>query len=153
VLTDVQQGLLISRNSRNCGLADLRTKNGHPWHRYHQAGTFAETMAILREADINQSQLGGSQIAEVFAKYEALLERHRYFDYTSILSRTVELLETDEAFATRVASRVKFVTVDESRTSTLFRSVYWQRWRCAVSTSALSATTTSSSTTGAAAGW
>src|SRR5207248_6886162 len=44
VLTDVQQRLLISRNSRNCGLADLRTKNGKPWQRYHQAGTFAETM-------------------------------------------------------------------------------------------------------------
>jgi DNA helicase II / ATP-dependent DNA helicase PcrA len=113
VLTDVQQRLLISRNSRNCGLADLRTKNGYPWHRYHQAGTFAETMAILREADVDRARLAGSEIEAVLEKYEALLERHRFFDYTSILSRTVELLETDAAFADRVAERLRFVTVDE----------------------------------------
>ena len=113
VLTDVQQRLLISRNSRNCGLADLRTRNGMPWHRYHQAGTFAETMAILREADVDRSLIAGSPIEAVLAKYEALLERHHYFDYTSILSRTVELLETDSAFADRVGKRLRFVTVDE----------------------------------------
>jgi len=113
VLTDVQQRLLISRNSRNCGLADLRTVNGKPWHRYHQAGTFAETMAILREGDLDRSLIASSQIEAVLGKYEALLERHHYFDYTSILSRTVDLLETDSAFADRVAKRLRFVTVDE----------------------------------------
>ena len=113
VLTDVQQRLFISRNSRNCGLADLRTKNGHPWHRYHQAGTFAETMAILREADIDPTCLAGSEVEAVLQKYEALLERHRYFDYTSILARTAELLETDATFAERVAQRLRFITVDE----------------------------------------
>ncbi len=113
VLTDVQQRLFISRNSRKSGLADFKTKNGNPWHRYHQAGTFAETMAILREADIDRSKLAGSLAEAVLHKYEALLERNRFFDYTSILSRTVELLETDEEFARRVAGRVRFVTVDE----------------------------------------
>ncbi len=111
VLTDVQQRLLISRNSRNCGLADLRTKNGKPWNRYHQAGTFAETMAILREADVDHTLLAGSEIEAVLRKYEALLERHRFFDYTSILSRTVDLLESDTAFAERLPLR--FITVDE----------------------------------------
>ena len=113
VLTDIQQRLLISRNSRNCGLADLRTVNGRPWHRYHQAGTFAETMAILREADVDRCLLAGSPIEAALEKYEALLERHRYFDYTSILSRTVELLEADSDFADRITNRLRFVTVDE----------------------------------------
>ena len=113
VLTDIQQRLLISRNSRNCGLANLRTANGTPWHRYHQAGTFAETMAILREADVDHALLAGSNVEAVLEKYEALLEEHRYFDYTSILSRSVELLETDPTFAERVAGRLRFVTVDE----------------------------------------
>lgn len=113
VLTDVQQRLFISRNSRRCGLADLRTAHGKPWHRYHQASTFAETMAILREADVDRAKLRGSAVATALTQYEALLEHHRYFDYTSILARAVELLEADRMFAARVAARVRFVTVDE----------------------------------------
>lgn len=113
VLTDVQQRLLISRNSRKCGLADLQTKTGKQWHRYHQAGTFAETMAILREADIDEQVLVGSDIEHVLRKYENLLEEHRFFDYTSILSRTVELLEQDRVFALRATDQLRYVTVDE----------------------------------------
>jgi len=47
VLNDVQQRHLITRNSRKCGLADLG------WHRYRNASTYGELMAILREADVD----------------------------------------------------------------------------------------------------
>ena len=113
VLTDVEQRLLISRNSRKTGLAELKTKNGKSWHRYHQAGTFAELVSILREADVDPRKLKGSKAADVLGMYEEVLERNRLLDYTSLLSRTVGLFETDPSFSKRVSERIRFVTVDE----------------------------------------
>src|SRR2546423_12239112 len=63
VLNDVQQRHLIARNSRRCGLADLG------WLRYQNSGTYAELMAILREADIDDAALQGTVVEACPSKY------------------------------------------------------------------------------------
>jgi DNA helicase II / ATP-dependent DNA helicase PcrA len=109
VLNDVQQRLLISRNSNKSGLNDLG------WHRYHDASTYAELMAILREGDIDFSALGGSTAEGCLEKYCQLLGEKRYLDFTAIVSEAVALLEDeeDDTFRSRVAGRIRYLTVDE----------------------------------------
>ncbi len=107
VLNDIQQRHLIARNSRKCGLADLG------WLRYRNASTYAELMAILREADVDEHTLSGSVAEQCLEKYLTVLNEKRYLDYTAIIAETVLLLEEEQPFRERVAERVRFLTVDE----------------------------------------
>lgn len=107
VLNDVQQRHLITRNSRKCGLGDLG------WQRYRNAGTYAELMAILREADIDEDILAGSDAEACLEKYLDVLADKRYIDFSAIVSETVLMLDDEPAFRERVAERVRYLTVDE----------------------------------------
>ena len=107
VLNDVQQRHLITRNSRRCGLADLG------WQRYRDAGAYGELMAILREADIDDAALEGTDAESCLGKYLDVLADKRYLDFSAIVADTVLMLEEEPAFRARVASRVRYLTVDE----------------------------------------
>ncbi|MEJ7785891.1 MAG: ATP-dependent DNA helicase [Solirubrobacteraceae bacterium] len=107
VLNDIQQRHLIARNSRKCGLADLG------WLRYRNASTYAELMAILREADVDENALSGSVAEQCLEKYLTVLNEKRYLDYTAIIAETVLMLEDGQPFRERVAERIRFLTVDE----------------------------------------
>lgn len=107
VLNDVQQRHLITRNSRKCGLGDLG------WQRYRDAGTYGELMAILREADIDETVLAGSTAEACLDKYLGVLADKRYLDFSAIVAETVGLLDEDSGFRDRVAERVLYLTVDE----------------------------------------
>ncbi|MGA2455536.1 MAG: ATP-dependent DNA helicase [Solirubrobacteraceae bacterium] len=107
VLNDIQQRHLITRNSRKCGLADLG------WHRYMNAGTYAELMSILREADVDEQVLAGTVVEACLDKYLTLLAEKRYLDFSAIVADTVMMLEDDAGFRARVADRVQYLTVDE----------------------------------------
>ncbi len=108
VLNDVQQRLFISRSSRKSGLADLG------WHRYHDPGKYGELMSVLREADVDDSRLAGSDAEACLQKYLNLLADKRYLDFTAILYEAVTLLETGIGdFRERVLERTRHVTVDE----------------------------------------
>ena len=107
VLNDVQQRHLITRNSRRCGLADLG------WQRYRDAGTYAELMAILREADVDEGALGGTDAESCLEKYLGVLADKRYLDFTAIVAEAASMLEEEPDFRARVASRVRYLTVDE----------------------------------------
>jgi ATP-dependent DNA helicase UvrD/PcrA len=108
VLNDVQQRLLISRNCRKCGLTEVLG-----WNRYWQSSTFADLMAILREGDIDYAALEGTDAGECLERYVEILNRKRYFDFSSIVSEAVAMIEEDEGFRQRVAERVRYLTVDE----------------------------------------
>lgn len=107
VLNDVQQRHLVTRNSRRCGLADLG------WLRYQNAGTYAELMAILREADVDEAALEGTLVDQCLQKYLDVLADKRYLDFSAIVAETVQMLEDEPEFRSRVGSRVRFLTVDE----------------------------------------
>jgi DNA helicase-2/ATP-dependent DNA helicase PcrA len=107
VLNDVQQRHLITRNSRRSGLADLG------WHRYQNAGTYAELMAILREADIDEVALEGTDVEACLQNYLEVLADKRYLDFSAIVADTVLMLEEEPDFRARVASGVHYLTVDE----------------------------------------
>ncbi len=108
VLNDVQQRLLISRNCRKVGLTEVLG-----WNRYWQAPAFADLMAILREGEINYAALDGTDAGECLARYQELLGTKRSFDFSSIISEAVAMMEEDDAFRRRVAEPVRYLTVDE----------------------------------------
>jgi DNA helicase-2/ATP-dependent DNA helicase PcrA len=108
VLDDVQQRLLISRNSSKTGLTSVLH-----WPRFHGASTYAELVSILREGDVDLDKLDGSDAAECLDRYCKLLAEKRYFDFTAIMSEAVALIEDDHEFRGRLRGKVRFLTVDE----------------------------------------
>lgn len=113
VLNEVQQVLLIDRNSRASGLTQTKTLKGEALRRYVDTGRYIQCLSILREAELEQRLLSKTTMAEGLTAYRALLEKKRYFDYTAILEHAVVRLETDPAIRARVGERLKHVIVDE----------------------------------------
>jgi DNA helicase II / ATP-dependent DNA helicase PcrA len=113
VLNEVQQVLLIDRNSRASGLTQTTTLDGAKLKRFTDTSRYVQCLAILREAELDEAALAGSSIADGLAAYRALLDGKRYFDYTSILEHAVVRLERDPAVRARVGGRLRHVIVDE----------------------------------------
>jgi DNA helicase-2/ATP-dependent DNA helicase PcrA len=113
VLNEVQQRLFIDRHSAASGLTTTRDLKGQPLRRYVDTSRFISALSILREADWDRDLLQGSSILEGLTKYEELLERKRYLDYSAILQKAAEVLTTDHGLRARLAGRVKHVIVDE----------------------------------------
>ncbi len=113
VLNQVQQTLLIDRNSRRSGLTASTDLNGSALRRYVDTGRFVEAMSILREAEFDEAQLSGNSVYDNLETYRSLLDEKGYLDYSEILHRAVEVLSTNAEVRARVAARVKHVVVDE----------------------------------------
>lgn len=113
VLNEVQQVLLVNRNSRGSGLTTTTTTDGKNLKRYVDTARYIQCVSILREAETNSQILAGSSIAAGLAAYQALLDDKRAFDYTAILDRAVACLETNAAVRARLRERVRHVIVDE----------------------------------------
>lgn len=113
VHNEVQQALFIDRNSAKSGLTQCTGLDGQALRRYTDTSRYISALSILREADLNSPALTACSLLGGLTAYEALLERHRYLDYSSIMSETVRVLEQDAALRERLAGRVRQVIVDE----------------------------------------
>ncbi|MFD7885290.1 ATP-dependent helicase [Streptomyces bauhiniae] len=127
VLSDVQARVLIDRNSRNSGLTDtfVRVKGKPPRElkRYTESRLYQQVLSLLREDDVDESQLF-DDTREGLASYRSLLGRHHYFDYSEILRQAADLLDPsasngpagqDPVISLRnhVRDTVRYVVVDE----------------------------------------
>jgi len=119
-LTDVQQRLLIDRDSRRSGLTVCPLLAGGTLSRYTDSKTYASVLSILQEDSADFSKVPDG-VVESLHSYLKLLNEKRYFDFTGMVATAVDYLESDEAdedVATRavlrhVREQVKFVVVDE----------------------------------------
>jgi ATP-dependent DNA helicase UvrD/PcrA len=112
VLNEVQARLLVDRSSRESGLTDplgLR--------RYVESRLYLEVLGTLREADIDEAVLladeGGRKALEALEKYDTLLERKRYLDYSGIMLQAIAALHGDDELRQVVGEQVKYLIVDE----------------------------------------
>jgi DNA helicase-2/ATP-dependent DNA helicase PcrA len=64
-------------------------------------------------ADAGGTSLRREQMAEIAARYQALLAASGALDFDDLLLGAVELLETDEAVRTRYARQFRYILVDE----------------------------------------
>ncbi len=96
VLNEVQQRLLIDRHSKESGLSDLTTHDGKPLERWKDSRLYQKVLSIVREAQVDEAALGNHPVRQALAKYQALLERKRYLDYSTILTGAVKALIEDQ---------------------------------------------------------
>src|SRR5262249_40513757 len=120
VLTEVQTRLLVDRNSNKSGLTTVLVKSG-PSAGNHlvrgiDSGLFLQVMNLLREDELNAARIP-ADVLEAFRMYLALLEEHRYLDYSQILYEAVRALEGSEPESVQLraelSERVRFLVVDE----------------------------------------
>lgn len=89
VLNEVQQGLFVNRHSKESRLTTSTDLNGAPLKRYRDTSHYIQALSILREADTEAQHLKQCTIPGGLEKYSALLEKHSYLDYSSILEEAV----------------------------------------------------------------
>lgn len=120
VLTDVQTRLFIDRNSNKSGLTAVPIikgpSEGNTLRRGVDTKLFIQLLGILREDDVDWTVVS-DEVRDALASYRELLNDHRYFDYTGILSEAVGALEgddpADEPLRNFVRTTVRHVIVDE----------------------------------------
>lgn len=113
VLNEVQQSLFIDRHSNKSGLTASTDLAGTPLKRYRDTGNYLKALSILREDDIDEKRLSTCTITKGLESYSDLLERTRYFDYSSIMEAAVNALTNDAGIRERLAERIRHVIVDE----------------------------------------
>ena len=114
VLNEVQQILLVDRNSKASGLTQSTTLTGIPLKRYVDTANYVGAMSILREDTTEKpAELNGCSVAEYLPMYEELLHKKGYLDYSGILSETVAELKRNDGLRKRIGERIRHVIVDE----------------------------------------
>jgi len=113
VLNEVQQLLLIDRNSTKSGLTTSTDLQGAPLKRYVDTKRYLDALSILREAAVNPKGLKDCSVLEGMEAYRELLDEKSLLDYSAILDEAVEVLLDDDGVRERLGSRVKHVIVDE----------------------------------------
>jgi DNA helicase II / ATP-dependent DNA helicase PcrA len=107
VLNDVQARLLVDRASKQSGLSDLGLR------RYVESALYLGVLGVLREGDVDPNVLEDHPALGALRKYQDLLDRKRYLDYTEILLRAVTAVYSDEELQDQLRERVKYLIVDE----------------------------------------
>ncbi|OGW33246.1 MAG: hypothetical protein A2X58_10920 [Nitrospirae bacterium GWC2_56_14] len=113
VLSDVQQRLLIDRHNQESGLRSLTTLDGKPLKQFVDSRLYQKILSLVREANIDEGALGDHPVRAALAKYNDLLDKKRYLDYSRILLEAVTALAGDEALRKTIGERVKYLIVDE----------------------------------------
>ena len=113
VINEVQQTLFVDRHSNKSGLTASADLSGRPLKRFRDTAHYVEALSILREADRVDAALAGCAVLDGLDAYQTLLDDKRYLDYSSILDEAVALLTNDAGVRERLASRVRYVIVDE----------------------------------------
>lgn len=68
---------------------------------------------LLREAEIDRSQLQNKEILECLTRYENKLSQMRKMDFSGLLLTTVDALENDVAFRNSIKIKLRYIIVDE----------------------------------------
>jgi len=113
VLNEVQQALFVDRHSRTSGLTTSTDLSRQQLRRFVDTNHYVNALAILREADLDDSKLDGCSVAAALDGYRDLLRERSYFDYSSILEAAVESLTNDGDLRRRLADRLRYVIVEE----------------------------------------
>lgn len=112
VLTEVQQRLLIDRNSSKSGLTSVPLLAGDYLRRWKDSALYQQVIGVLAEGDVDLKEVP-NQVLEAVEKYRKLCDDHRYLDYTTIMGAAVSELKANEKLRQRLASNLKYLVVDE----------------------------------------
>lgn len=113
VLNDVQQRLLIDRNSTKSGLTRTPLLSGSGnLSRWKDSKLYQSLISIMSEGDVDMEQVPVA-VQEAVTNYQLLLHDHNRLDYTMIISEAVHELTSNQQLREQVASTLRHVVVDE----------------------------------------
>jgi DNA helicase II / ATP-dependent DNA helicase PcrA len=107
VLDEVKLKLFVDKNFKHIGMQDLSME------RFKDTGRFVALMSLLREAQFHNRDDVPENLFEALNKYETVLRRHCYFDFTMIMSDAVRCLQADANFKTKISRDIGYLIVDE----------------------------------------
>jgi DNA helicase-2/ATP-dependent DNA helicase PcrA len=113
VLNEVQQTVFIDRHCRESGLTTSRDINGVVLKRYRDTGHYLGALNTLREDRPDRAKLAKTALPAAMSSYRDVLNRKCYLDYSEILSRALQEIQTNKQLRKHLAERVRFLTVDE----------------------------------------
>lgn len=112
VLTEVQQRLLIDRNSKKSGLTEVPLLDGRTLSRWVDSRLYQALLSVLDEGGVKARNIPAG-VREAATKYQQLLDDKRYLDYSGMLSRAVAELKSNPKLREKIQSSVRYLVVDE----------------------------------------
>jgi DNA helicase-2/ATP-dependent DNA helicase PcrA len=112
VLNDVQQRLLIDRNSQKSGLCRVPLLAGGSLARWKDSRLYQQLLGICGESKLDPAKLPAA-VTDAIKDYRELLHSKRYFDYTMIITEALASLRGDKRLRASLAAQVKYLVVDE----------------------------------------
>lgn len=112
VLTEIQQRLLIDRNSSKSGLTEVPLLAGGTLQRWTDSRLYQTLLNVLEEGNVNPRKVPKA-VREAAAKYRALLDEKRYIDYSAMVRHAVEELKSDPKLRAKIQGTVRYLVVDE----------------------------------------
>jgi DNA helicase-2/ATP-dependent DNA helicase PcrA len=112
VLTDVQQRLLIDRNSTKSGLTQVPLLSGGKLERWKDSRLYQQLLGIYGEGNVNLNKVP-AEVKSAVQQYYELLDAKKYLDYTMIIAQAVAEIENNTALREKVSTQLKYLVVDE----------------------------------------
>lgn len=114
VLDDPMRVAFLSKYQtyyKSVGLDKLEKE--HNMRHYQTIYKFIEAIDIIMTEDIDPARLSDRTLAECYMSYRRTLDDEKYFDFSTIMHKFVQLLRTDRNKLKLLHERVKHVIVDE----------------------------------------
>ena len=114
VLDDAKRVAFLSKGANyyyNIGLVRLE-KTHHLWH-YQTIDRFIESADIVMTEDVSPERITDRRFAECYTNYRTLLDKEKYFDFSSVMHTFVSLLRDNPKVRKAVHAQIKHVVVDE----------------------------------------
>ena len=112
VLNDVQQRLLIDRNSTKSGLINTPLLNSGKLRRWQDSRLYQQLLSIIGEGKIKRKKIP-PVVLESVEMYKDMLEDTKYLDYTMIISHATKELKKNKTLREKISSQIKYLIVDE----------------------------------------
>ena len=124
VLDEIKLKLFVDKNFKTIGMQDLSME------RFKDTGRFIALMGLLREAQFHNRDEVPTDLFEALEKYETVLKKHCYFDFTMIMSDAVKCLKTDDNFRNKISRDIGYLIVDEYQdVNPVQESIVWELYQ------------------------
>ncbi|MCX2839109.1 ATP-dependent DNA helicase [Salinimicrobium sp. MT39] len=112
VLDEIKLKLFIDKHYDSIGMKEISKLSNPsvPLRRFVDTSLFVKIMDIIRESD-NNNLPTNLQLAK--KKYEAKLKENKFFDFSMILEKALENLESKTNLFSNIQSNLKYLIVDE----------------------------------------
>jgi len=107
ILDEIKLKLFIDKYFNEVGMATAGLD------RYKETSRFISILSVLREAEIIEGVELPIEWKDALKQYKDTLNRHSYFDFTTIMTEAIENLKSNEVFKSKVLGKLKYLIVDE----------------------------------------